>query len=359
MGHPLHAFDDDKLSGHEIQVRSAKEGERFITLDGKERVLKANNLLICDAEKPVALAGIMGGQNSEITDGTVNILLESAYFNPICIRKTCKQLLVQTDSSVRFVRGTDPNNLIPVLDRAAMLIQQVAGGQVATGVIDIKAGDFSLKRSIAASAGSATCWGPISALAKWKISFKRLGFKYTSDGQDVFTVEPPTFRVDLTSEVDLIEEVARIYGYDNFPKPTPRYTSAPQPHAPIYLFEKEMRSTLVAEGLQEFITCDLIGPTLDHIVQDKSIDPESLVKVLNPTSIEQPILRTSLLPGMLQVVKYNFDHQNPNIHGFEIGRVHLNRTTNIKSNRLQGLSWQEKKPLIIGTESLIHLIFTI
>lgn len=323
MGHPLHAFDFDKLQGHTIHVKKAQEGELFKTLDDKERILNQQDLLICDAERPVAIAGVMGGLNSEVSHHTHNILLESAYFDPVSVRKTSKHLGLQTDSSKRFERGTDPNCLTRVLDRAAMLIQELAGGAIQLGIIDIKAKDFPEKiihcrlSKINQILGLALSRGEVEDI------FQRLHFRYHWNGQDTFIVHIPTYRTDVQAEIDLVEEVARLYGYDNIPRKGGRYLSSHLPHAPIYLFENAMRTRLVSEGLQEFLTCDLIGPSLLNIIQDPSLSSDSSIAVLNPTSIEQSILRTSLLPGLLQVVKYNVDHQNHHMAGFEIGRIHF------------------------------------
>ncbi|WP_075883471.1 phenylalanine--tRNA ligase subunit beta [Candidatus Protochlamydia sp. W-9] len=323
MGHPLHAFDYDLVKGKKIVVRMAQEGEIFETLDGKERILKDSHLVIADSEKPIAIAGVMGGRNSEVNEKTTNIILESAFFDSIFVRKTSKQLGLQTDASKRFERGTDPNQLISVLNRAAMLIQMVAGGIIEDSIIDEQTKDFleltircRLSR-INQILGTTLSRGEVEAI------FQSLGFHYQWDGQNSFMVCVPTYRTDVKEEIDLIEEVARIYGYDHIPRNGGRYQTSKLPDAPIYLFEKEIQSCLIAEGLQEFITCDLIGPTLVNVVQKLSMPAEAIVKVLNPTSIEQSILRPSLLPGLLQVVKYNLDHQNHQINGFEIGRIHF------------------------------------
>ncbi|CUI16051.1 phenylalanyl-tRNA synthetase beta subunit [Candidatus Protochlamydia naegleriophila] len=323
MGHPLHAFDYDRLNGQQIIVRRAKEGETFETLDGKERVLKESHLMICAGERPVAIAGVMGGSNSEVHDGTCHIVLESAYFDSVSVRKTSKQLGLQTDASKRFERGTDPNQLISVLNRAAMLIQEVAGGTIQIGILDEKAKEFPEATIRCRLNRTNQMLGTILSRGEVETIFKNLGFHYQWDGQDSFFVRVPTYRVDIKEEIDLIEEIARLYGYDHIPRQGGRYLSSQLPPAPIYLFEKEIQSRLIAEGLQEFLTCDLIGPTLLNIVQDHTMPPESVVSVLNPTSIEQSVLRTSLLPGLLQVVKYNVDHQNHQINGFEIGRIHF------------------------------------
>lgn len=322
LGHPLHAFDYEKFDGEEIVVRKAKDGEVIRTLDGKERILSSSMLAICDQRKPVAIAGVMGGLESEIQEQTRTVVLESAYFDAMSIRRTSKHLGLQSDASKRFERGTDPNQILYVLDRAAQLIQQVAGGEIQAGVIDIQAKAFPEAIIPCRLSKTNQVLGINLSRGEVEDIFTRLQFNFQWDGQDQFMVHVPTYRTDIKAEIDLIEEAARLYGYDNIPRLGGRYLASALPDAPIHVFENEVRSRLIGEGLQEFLTCDLIGPTILQIVQDHSMPAESVVKVLNPTSVEQSILRTSLLPGLLQVVKYNFDHQNHQIRGFEIGRIH-------------------------------------
>lgn len=337
MGHPLHAFDYDKLEGQQIIVRKAKENERIQTLDGKERPLTESVLAICDQHKPIGIAGIMGGSDSEVQDQTRKVVLECAYFNPSGIRRTSKSLGLQTDASKRFERGTDPNQLLVVLDRAAMLIQQVAGGEVLSGVIDIQAREFPETIVTCRLNRINQVLGRMFSRGEVENVFKRLQFVYQWDGKDQFTVHIPTYRGDIKSEIDLIEEVARLYGYDNLPRSKGYYQASQLPSAPIYLFEKKVRELLIGEGLQEFVTCDLIGPSILEIVQDSTMPSEATIKVLNPTSIEQSVLRTSLLPGLLQVIKYNIDHQNHDIAGFEIGRIHFRDGEQYKEQPVVGL----------------------
>ncbi len=323
FGHPLHAFDFDEVSGRKIIVRHAVEGELFKTLDDKERILSEEDLLICDQNKPLAIAGVMGGSNSEVKETTRNILLESAYFLPSAIRRTSKRLMLQTEASKRFERGCDPNQLIRVLDRAAMLIQEIAGGTVCEGVIDIKLREFPEKILTCRLSRINATLGTHISVSEVENSLRKLEMACQWDGNDTFTVTVPTYRVDVQAEIDLIEEVARIFGYDNIPKKSPKYGGSQIANPSIFILEREVRQRLLSEGLQEFLTCDLIGPTLLNIVQETLLPEEMVVKVLNPTSIEQSILRTSLLPGLLELVKYNYDHQNQDISGFEIGRVHF------------------------------------
>jgi phenylalanyl-tRNA synthetase beta chain len=336
IGQPLHAFDYDRIADHKIIVRTAREGENFVTLDDKNRVLSGDDLLICDAEKGIAIAGVMGGKNSEVGSETRNILLEGAYFNPQSIRKTSKRLGLQTDSSKRFERGADPNAVLWALDRAAMLIQQVAGGKVAQTPLDIKKQAFPEATIVCRVSRINGLLGTHLGVSEVEAVFKSLGFTYSWDGQDKISVIVPTYRVDIQGEVDLIEEVARIYGYDNVERPKPIYKDSNIPHAPIFLFECTLRDRLEAEGLQEFLTCDLIGPTILDVVGEGN-DTLDIIRVMNPVSIEQSILRTSLLPGLLQVVKYNEDHQIHHIAGFEIGRIHFTHAKQYKEQSVAGI----------------------
>ena len=343
MGQPLHAFDYDRLEGHSIVVKCPKDEETFITLDGKERVITSEDLLICDNKKAIAIAGIMGGGNSEVSTETRNILIESAYFQPSSIRRTSKRLGLQTDASKRFERGIDPNGILKALDRAAMLMQEICGGEIVAGAIDIQDKPFLEKIISCRLSRLNGLLGTKLGVTEVEYIFTRLGFQARFEGNDIFYVKIPTYRGDLHEEIDLIEEVARIHGYDNIPRIAPRYQGSLQPHAPIFLFERKVRSRLLAEGLQDFLTCDLIGPSLMNMVKDNMMPLKSMVEVLNPTSIEQSLLRTSLLPGLLQVVKYNADHECESISGFEIGRIHFKEENQYKEQPMAAIILTGKK----------------
>jgi phenylalanyl-tRNA synthetase beta chain len=323
LGHPLHAFDLNKLSAKQINVRMAKENETIVTLDGKKRELNRSDLVIADKEKAVAIAGVMGGENSQVCDTTEEIVLEAAYFDPRVIRKTAKRLAIQTESSRRFERGADPNGVVDALNRATALIRLFAGGEVAGGIIDIKEKPFVEKVISCRLSRIVKVLGVVLSVDEVEEIFKRLHMPIEWDGQDTFKITIPTYRVDVTAEIDLIEEVARIWGYDRFPKLGSNFSTSTLPDSPIYLFENKVRAQALSLGLQELLTCDLIGPSLLDVVGGDLMPEENQAKVLNPTSIEQSVLRTSLLPGFLQVVKTNCDQQNPDIHGFEVGRIHF------------------------------------
>ncbi|SCA62571.1 Phenylalanine--tRNA ligase beta subunit [Chlamydiales bacterium SCGC AG-110-P3] len=323
MGHPLHAFDYDKVDGHRIEVRSAQDGERFVTLDGEEQVLQDGDLLICDGKTPVAIGGVMGGQNSEVSDTTVNVLLESAYFDPRRVRRTARRLGLLTESSARFERGADPCNVIAALDRAAELLRILGGGDVCTGAIDVAGREFLPKIVTVRLSRVRSLLGFDLVQGEVKDVFDRLGFGSEWIDEDILSVRVPTYRADVSIEVDLIEEVARIYGYHNIPRSISAAPSSTMPNAPIFTFEREVRSQLVALGLQEFLTSDLVGPTMAETVTGGVITGDNLIAVQNPTSVEQSVLRPSLCPGLLESVRHNINHQTRDIAAFEIGRIYL------------------------------------
>lgn len=322
-GQPLHAFDYHKVSGGSIHVRQAKEGERFQTLDEAIHTLHEQALLICDEEKPLALAGVMGGLESEVSDSTTCILLESAHFDPNSVRNTSKKLGISTESSKRFERGCDPNMVLPALDRAAQLIAELCGGEICRGSIDQAASEFVSKKVTCRLSRTNQMLGTQLSVSEVEECFRRLALPFSWDGSDAFHVEVPTHRFDLNEEIELIEEVARVFGYDNIPHEPKGFTSSTLEHSPIFLFEREIRRLLLEEGLQEFLTCDLIGPAVLDWLHGDSLQSDSIISVLKPTSVDQSLLRPSLLPGLLQVVKNNQDHQHHEVHGFEVGNIHF------------------------------------
>lgn len=337
LGHPLHAFDFNKVEGGKIVVRDACEGETLTTLDGKTRPLEPGMLLICDQKKPIALAGVMGGSNSEVNEGTTNVLLEAAYFIPSSIRKTAKKLTLFSDAVRRFEKGVDPNAIPEALDRAAALIQELAGGEIREGRLDFQAREFPELTLGCRLSRVNQLLGTRLSENEVETIFKHLGFKVQFDGQDTLQVKVPTYRVDITGEIDLVEEVARLWGYDNIKREPARFQATTIPHAPVYLFEKVVKGKLIAEGLQEFINCDLIGPTLLKIAYGTESLPPSAIEVLNPVSIEQSVLRTSLMPGLLQTVKHNYDRECHHIAGFEVGRIHFKEGENYREQTLLGI----------------------
>jgi len=341
-GQPLHAFDLAKIPSRQLIVRSAKDNESIVTLDGQERILKAQDLLICQGESvenslPIAIAGVMGGANSEVDETTKDILLESAYFDSSSIRLTSKRLGLQTDASRLFERKADPNISLYALDRAAMLINALAGGQTCQEALDVALQIFQEKQLSCRLSRVNSLLGTHLGSGEVENIFNRLNFGHRWDGKDAFIVQIPTSRRDINEEIDLVEEVARIYGYDNIPKIKPEFHSSLLPHTPMYVFEKKVRARALAEGLQDVLTCDLIGPSILNIVGNQLMPSEAVIKVLNPTSIEQSILRTSLLPGLLQAAKYNYDHHTHDFSAFEIGRIHFKDKEQYKEQSVIGI----------------------
>ncbi len=319
LGQPMHGFDFDTLKGGKIKVRRAVNGEKILTLDGKECQLSEDLLVIADAEKPIAVAGVIGGEESGVTEATKNVLLESAYFDPSQVRKSCKILGVSTDSSKRFERGVDYEGVKRALDRAAMLIEEISAAQAVEGVIDVSRGPYEPRMVHCRLKRIEEILGVHLSLDEVETILKRLQFSYKWDGKSTFEIEVPSFRHDIQQEIDIIEEVARIFGYDNIPRKGGRYSGSSMEHAPIYLLEREVRMRLINEGLQEFITCDLISEGEASLVTSSK---DGLIPVMNPVSIEHSILRPSLIPGLLSVIKHNVDYQTKNVRGFEIGRIH-------------------------------------
>ena len=314
-GQPLHAFDFDKLAGHTIVVKRAKAGEKFTTLDGKLRALNAETLMICDAERPVAIAGVMGGGNSEITDATTNILIESAFFDPTSVRKTSKLLGLSTEASYRFERGTDVGNTAYAADRAAQMIQELTGAEILKGLLDVRGRPKKdLKITLRVSRTN-DILGTTLTKAQIKEFLSKIGIASKSVSNNVLEAHVPTFRIDIGQEIDLIEEVARVYGYNNIETKT---VSSIDFSNAVFAdrIETDIRNyfsnggfnEMVANSLQDAATAALPGlPT---------------VKMLNPVSVEMSTMRTSLIPGALQIVRHNRNHGNKHLRLFELGKVY-------------------------------------
>jgi len=313
IGQPLHAFDLDFLNDKKIIVRSLESNIEFTTLDSKKRELPSGTLMICDSKKEVAIAGIMGGENSEITESTKNILIESAYFNPGSIRKTSKQIQLQTDSSYRFERGTDPNIVKYAAERAAQLISQYAGGKVLKGTIDIYPQKINPKElSLRFNRLNKILGFEIDNLKVAEI-LKNLGFELIEQNNEFIKVLVPTYRPDIEREIDLIEEVARINGYDNIPV-VPKISVTLERKEDHQKFEDSVRNIFVGLGFNEMIN----NPLISEKEASLSGNP---IKLANPQSIEMSCLRTTLLAGALNSVKRNLNFGNKDLMLFEIGNV--------------------------------------
>ncbi|MCF6269125.1 MAG: phenylalanine--tRNA ligase subunit beta [Melioribacteraceae bacterium] len=322
VGQPLHAFDLDQLAGNKIIIRCAGKDEKFVTLDSKERKLLETDLLICDAEKAVAIAGVMGGENSEVTESTKNILIESAYFRPSSIRKTSKKLGLQTDASIRFERGCDVDVTIFAAKRAAQLIAELGNGEIAKGEIDVYPNVIAKKKVSLRISRIKKILGFDIPTEKVKEIFSGLEFEMVSEADETLTYSIPTFRHDIEREIDLIEEVARIYGYDNIPAIAKIGVSVER-RVDHSSFNDNVRETLSSLGFYEIITNSLLNKEL----ASRFGNP---VGVLNPQSVEMSHIRPSLLPGLLSTISRNIKVKESNLKLYEVGHVitKLNDTIN-------------------------------
>ncbi len=321
-GQPLHAFDFHRLSGGKIVVRRARTGEHIVTLDGEKRQLDQEMLLICDAEKPVAVAGVMGGENSEVTDSTRDILLESACFNPLSVRRTARQLNLGTEASYRFERGVDPEVAPRAMERAVQLLVEIAGAEVVANGYDCVAGikpPQAIKLRVSRTNDILGLQLAASEVCRYLESIE---LKVTRADADTLLVAPPSFRVDLEREIDLIEEVARLRGYNEIPTSMPVVPmSFPEQQQGLGL-RKKLAAMLVSRGFFEAINYSFVDENYFDRLQLQTDDPvRSAVTLLNPLSEEQKIMRTMMLPGLLQNISRNTSRQSNDIRLFEIGKV--------------------------------------
>ncbi len=312
-GQPLHAFDLENLSQYKIIVQSTHGESLFATLDSKQRKLPSGTLMICDGEKPVAVAGVMGGENSEVTFATKNILIESAYFNPSSIRNSSKSLGLSTDASYRFERGTDPNGTVYAAERSAQLIAQLAGGEILGGVIDnypekIKNVEVRLRFSRVKKILGYDV--PKNRIAEILVN---LGMEILVETDEELHVSVPTFRPDIDREIDLIEEIARIHGYDNIPTVSRIYITLGE-KTDESSFSQTVKETALALGFSEMINNPLQSEKTSALTGNP-------IKLLNPQSADMSYLRTSLLPGALQIISANINVGEKDLKLFEVGNI--------------------------------------
>lgn len=319
-GHPLHAFDRARLAGSAIVVRAARKAERMSTLDGVERRFERGDVLICDADRPVAVAGVMGGADTEVSAGTTDVLLESAYFDPIRISRTSRRLALRTEASQRFERGADPDGVRPAADRAAALIAEVAGGAVSVGVVDLSPRPPK-RRTIAVRPAR------INALIGVDATHEDMAGWLRGIGCDVeasrarLRITAPTFRPDVVAEEDVVEEIARRYGYDRIPSTLPQLEQAGGLTREQAL-RRLARRVLLGAGLSEAQTLSLLPSSF---VERLGLPPEhpvaSGIRLANPLSEDESILRPILVPGQLLAAQRNVARGNRTVALFEIGTV--------------------------------------
>ncbi len=318
-GQPLHTFDYDQLIGGKIIVRRAKDGEAITTIDGVERKLDSSILVIADEKRPVAIAGIMGGKDTEVTAGTKNILLESAYFDPIIIRRAARKLGITSDSSYRFERGVDINSVLFGAQRAVALINQYAGGTTVYSFSDIGFKKTIHQRPIVIKKNHIDSFlGIENPIGKYKTILTKLGFKI-SGGPNTLKVTAPSFRPDVTWDVDVMEEIARIIGYENIPVCVPQVKISTIPDDKNRLLGEHVASSLAGLGFNEAISYTMIS---QKDLEKTHLPSQSILRVQNPLSADQGIMRTSLLPGLLSVVAGNLNKGQKDLAFFELGKVY-------------------------------------
>lgn len=323
MGQPLHAFDYHLLRGGQIVVRTAREGEVLVTIDGKERFLQPHHLVIADAEVPVAVAGIMGGAASEVTEKTRDVLIESAHFQPASIRRTLRELgfEVSSEAAYRFSRRVDPGGTVRAANRAAQLMAELAGGQIQRGVYDVC---LQPVEPVTISLRPDRC----NRFLGLKLSAEEMAdmlrsLELTVVAQEgLLIVQVPTFRGDLLREVDLIEEIARVYGYDNIPETLPLTLTTPGGLSRAQKLERRVRETLLGAGLTEICTFSLTSPAALARAGLSEEEIAACIRMKNALSEEYSLLRPLLLPSILETVARNVAHRVANIRVFEMGRAY-------------------------------------
>ncbi len=326
QGQPLHAFDFDRLAGNRIVVRRAGEGEVFATLDEKERRLTSDMLMICDAEKPVAVAGVMGGLNSEIDPKTRNVLIESAYFNPITIRKTSKFLGLNTDASHRFSRGVDPAGTVAALKRAAQLMVEVSGGRLVGGFIDEHPNPVPKKTIRLTATATNNLLGTHFSSDEIKSLLTRIEFPVENKTGDELVVVPPSYRVDIERPEDLMEEVARLSGYQNIPTTFPLISAAAGSLAKQLTLRNRLKEIMTGFGFTETINYSFMNKnSCDRLAFDPADARRAMLDILNPLTEDQTVMRTTLVPGLLETMHRNMAQQNRNLKCFEIGKIFLSK----------------------------------
>ncbi len=320
LGQPLHAFDLERVRGKKIVVRPAVAGEKLTTLDGEERELDPSMLMIADGEGVVALAGIMGGADSEIGQSTTDVLLESAHFDALSVRRTARRLGMHTEASHRFERGTDPEMAAVACDRAAALIAELTGGRVCRGRIDVYPRPFEapqMELSIAALSAFTGLEIPAERVVE---IFQGLGFAPQRAG-DVVRVTAPPWRVDIERVPDLYEEVIRHVGYDAIPSELPVLATTPGGRNSNWELIDRARDAAVSTGLVEVMTWSFIDPETDELVATQQLCPGPSLPLDNPLAQTQAVMRRSLLPGLLAAAKTNFNQGQRTLALFEQGRV--------------------------------------
>ena len=332
LGQPLHAFDATKVKGNKINVKTLEAGTKFTTLDGIERELHQDDLMICNTEGPMCIAGVLGGLDSGVTEQTTSIFLESAYFNPVSIRKTAKRHALNTDASFRFERGIDPNNTKYALKRAALLITEIAGGEISSGIEDLypnKIEDFQVFLSFETTTKLIGQEIPKETI---KSILTSLDIKVNSVTEGGLGLTIPSYRTDVQREADIIEEILRVYGYNNIE--SSNKLNATMCHASKfedYKVQNVVANQLIAQGFNEMMANSLTTPNYTEL--SELLKEEHNVTMLNPLSNDLAVMRQSLLYSGLEALSYNINRKQNNLKFFEFGKTYHNYESGYTENK--------------------------
>ena len=355
MGQALHSFDADKIKGGKVIVKNATEGQKFVTLDGVERTLSAADLMICNAEEPMCIAGVFGGQDSGITEATTNVFLESAYFDPVSIRKTARRHQLSTDASFRYERGCDPNNTLYVLKRCALLIQEVAGGEIAMDIVDFVKPAEGAQPAEGTQPREATQPFPpfpvelniprVNALIGKELGEElierilgALEMEIVSKDGDTWQIGVPRYRVDVQRECDVVEDILRIYGYNNVEFPEKLNTSLsynPKPN-PVAL-QIRISEQLTAQGFYEILNNSLTKVSYYEPLEQLSL--ATCVKIMNPLSQDLGVMRQTLLFGGLESIQRNANRKNADLKFYEFGNCYHYNAQKIADRQAKDPHW--------------------
>ena len=348
MGQALHSFDADKIKGNKVIVKNATEGQKFVTLDGIERTLSSADLMICNAEEPMCIAGVFGGQDSGITEQTTNVFLESAYFDPVSIRKTARRHQLSTDASFRYERGCDPNNTLYILKRCALLIQEVAGGEIAMQVTDQGQNCFEpFPIELNIPRVNALIGKELGTELIEKILLAMETTIYSKDG-DTWHIGVPRYRVDVQRECDVVEDILRIYGYNNVEFPEKLNTSLsynPKPN-PVAL-QIRISEQLTAQGFNEILNNSLTKMSYYEALEELSL--ATCVKIMNPLSQDLGVMRQTLLFGGLESIQRNANRKNADLKFYEFGNCYHYDAEKIATRQAKDPKW-EYDPLYAYSE---------
>jgi phenylalanyl-tRNA synthetase beta chain len=327
-GQPLHTFDAKQVKDGQIIVRQAREGEQVVTLDDQQRTLKEGMLLITDPEKVIAIAGVMGAANSEVTDETTDIIIESAYFDGQSIRSTSKTLGLRSEASLRFEKGVDPERVYAAANRAAALLVEIAGGEVVQGMAEQKVKEFDRAEISVNMVHLNNVLGTALNTSEVTNILDRLAFDYENKGHEIL-VDIPTRRPDLRIEVDVMEEVARLYGYDLIPTTLPTGVTTPGSRTKRQKLRRTIKAFLQGTGLDQVVTYSLTSKQnakRGNVIQQK-ISPIALAM---PMSEERSHLRTTIIPSLLEIASYNKNRKHADTHVFEIGHTFLTNDESLR-----------------------------